>query len=77
LEEEEVIVDCEYEYLPNLDTFTVMYNMIMIILERSCGFHVRTFLMENTEDEGEKGCSAVYFLLSQSNNNLMKIADKA
>jgi hypothetical protein len=50
--------------------------MIIVILEKVCGFHVRTFLMDNNEDSGLENTNVVYFLLSQSNRNLMKMADK-
>ena len=45
--------------------------MIMIVLQHLCGLKVRTFILK--EKKGEK---AVYFLISQSIDNLMKLASR-
>jgi len=39
-------IDCGHEYVPKIDTFTLEYNMMMLILQRICKFQVKTFLLE-------------------------------
>ena len=69
-EEEYFTINAYYSYFPEMDLFTLRYNMIMLILQSLCGFRVKTFVFD---DEGQP---AVYFLLSQSNDNIMNLAAK-
>lgn len=57
-----------YSYFPEMDIFTLRYNMMMLILQTLCGFRVKTFIFD---DEGQ---SAIYFLLSQSTDNILTLA---
>lgn len=40
-------IECNFEGSDKIDTFTLKYNMLMIILEKLCGFRVRTFILED------------------------------
>lgn len=59
-----------YSYFPEMDIFTLRYNMMMLILQTLCGFRVKTFIFD------EEGQSAIYFLLSQSTDNILNLAAK-
>lgn len=65
-----MVFECWHAYFPDVDTFTLNYNMIMLVLQSLCGFRVKTFLV----DEGKETC--VYFLLSHSVENFLKLADR-
>lgn len=51
-----------------MDLFTLRYNMIMLMLQTLCGFRVKTFVFD---DDGKP---AIYFLLSQSTDNILNLA---
>lgn len=51
-----------------MDIFTLRYNMIMLMLQNLCGFRVKTFVFD---DDGQP---AIYFLLSQSTDNILNLA---
>jgi len=48
-------IDCKYEATDKIDTFMVKYNMLMIVLQRLCGFRVRSFILEDESIENKKG----------------------
>jgi hypothetical protein len=40
-------IDCSLKSTGKADTFSLKYNMIMLVLEKLCGFRVRTYILED------------------------------
>ena len=73
-------IDCSYSATSMVDTFMQKYNMLMMVLQKLCGFRVRSFILEgepiDNGDGQKKASMALYMLVSLSTENLMKSADK-
>lgn len=74
---------CDYQFMPQLDLFTLRYNTIVYLLQNQAGFKVKSFLLNvsgltnpRTKKPYSQTDKAVFMLLRQSVHNLLKIADR-
>ncbi|CAM6002103.1 unnamed protein product [Sphagnum balticum] len=67
---EAIEFDCFHEFVPVLDVFTINLNALIYILQSTCGFRVRAYLLYNEAAERHE----VYLLLHLSTENLLRLA---
>lgn len=65
-------LNCLYEIDGILDAFKLEYNTILLILQRICGFNVRSFLLYNKELTER----SIYLFLTMNTQNLLRVANK-
>jgi hypothetical protein len=72
VQSEPLEIACTHRREKVLDLFTIQLNTIIYILQRICGFRLRTFLLESHSHNK----SFVLIFLTLSEDNLTKVADR-
>jgi hypothetical protein len=61
-----------HQFIGLLDSFSLMYNTILYMLQRICGFRVKAFILYDKEVTKRQ----IYLFLSMGTKNLLRVANR-
>lgn len=66
------MLDCVHQFIGLLDSFSLLYNTILYMLQRICGFRVKAFILYDKQVTERH----IYLFLSLSTKNLLRVANR-